>query len=77
MTFDKVKKIIIDTINCDAELITLEADLIKDLAIDSLAVVELSLVIEEELGIVINDEQMAELKTVADIVKLIDAHQQS
>ena len=75
MTFNIVKKIIVDTINCEPEAVTPEADLINDLEIDSLAFVELSMALEEELGIVIDDEKMVGLKTVADFVKLIDTLQ--
>jgi len=75
MTFDKVKEIIVATIKCEADLVTPEANLIDDLGIDSLDIVELNLAIEDALGITIDDDQMAELKTVADIVALVDAQQ--
>ena len=41
MTFEKVKEIIMDTINCSEDKITLEANLKDDLGIDSLDSMEL------------------------------------
>ena len=40
-TFDKVKDIIVDSLSCDEEQVTLEASLKDDLEADSLDAVEL------------------------------------
>lgn len=72
MTFDKVKEIIIETLNCAKDSITLEASLMEDLGADSLDAVELNMALEEAFGISIPDEALAEFKTVEDIVKYID-----
>ena len=69
--FEKVKTIIAETLNCEEDKITLEANLFTDLVADSLDAMELSLAIEENLGVSITDEQMAEIKTVGDIVKIL------
>lgn len=69
--FEKVKTIIAETLNCEEDKITLEANLFTDLGADSLDAMELSLAIEEKLGVSITDEQMAEIKTVGDIVKIL------
>ncbi len=69
--FEKVKTIIAETLNCEEDKITLEANLFTDLGADSLDAMELSLAIEENLGVSITDEQMAEIKTVGDIVKIL------
>ena len=71
--FEKVKTIIAETLNCEEDKITLEANLFTDLGADSLDAMELSLAIEENLGVSITDEQMAEIKTVGDIVKILGA----
>ena len=68
--FEKVKSIIAETLNCEEDKITLEANLFTDLGADSLDAMELSLAIEENLGVSITDEQMAEIKTVGDIVNI-------
>ena len=69
--FEKVKAIIAETLNCEEDKITMEANLFTDLGADSLDAMELSLALEENLGASISDEQMAEIKTVADIVNIL------
>ncbi len=72
-TFEKVQEIIVETFNCDLEEVTLQANLSEDLGADSLDAVELSMAIEEEFSITIDDNNMAEFKTVKDIVSFIDS----
>ena len=71
--FEKVKEVLVDAINVDEEMITLEANLKDDLGIDSLAAVELSLELETEFDVRIEDDELATLVTVADIVKLLES----
>ena len=49
----------------------------EDLDIDSLDLVELSQVVEDEYGIEITDKDMDEIKTVQDVVDFVTARQQS
>lgn len=70
--FEEVKAIIVDTLNCDEAAVTLEANIFEDLGADSLDAMELNLALEEKTGISISDEAMAEIKTVADIVKYLE-----
>ncbi len=74
--FEKVRDIIVDTLNCDAEKVTMEARLAEDLEADSLDAVELNMAIEDETGITIPDEELANLKTVGDIVNYLEAHEE-
>lgn len=73
MTFEKVKEIIVDSLGCDEEKVTLEASLAEDLEADSLDAVELNMAIEEAFEISIPDEELAKFKTVKDIVDYIDS----
>ena len=75
MIFDKVKKIIVDTLSCDEDKVTLEAKLKDDLDADSLDAVELIMSIEEEFDIEIPDEVALSIKTVKDIVDYIEKNQ--
>ena len=75
MEFEKVRDIIVETLGCDAELVTLEASLADDLGADSLASVELVMALEEAAGISIDDADVAGLKTVGDIMSSLKAHQ--
>lgn len=72
MTFEKVKDIIVENLGCDESEVTMEATLMDDLGADSLDAVELSLALEDELGIKIPDEDFENMKTVKDIVDYID-----
>lgn len=56
MIFEKVKGIILDTLSCAEEAITLEATLTEDLGADSLDAVELNMALEEAFEVSIPDE---------------------
>lgn len=72
--FEKVKEIVVDTLSCDAELVTMEAKLADDLGADSLDAVELNMALEDALGVSIPDEEMVNMKTVGDLVTYLEAH---
>lgn len=72
--FEKVKKTIVDTLDCDPASITMEATLSEDLGADSLDAVELNMALEDDLGVAIPDEELANMKTVGDIVTYLEAH---
>lgn len=74
MEFEKVRDIIVETLGCEPEQVTLEASLADDLGADSLAAVELVMALEEASGITIDDADVEGLKTVGDIVKYLEAH---
>ena len=61
--FEQVKNVIVDTLSCDAEAVTMEARLVEDLEADS-------------LGFSIEDEELQNMKTVGDIVRYLEAHQE-
>lgn len=71
--FEDIKKVLIDAINVDEEEIKPEAKLNDDLGIDSLAAVELALELENEFDIRIEDEELAKLETVQDVIDIIEA----
>ena len=73
MNLNEIKTIIAETLGVDEDVVTPEANLIEDLEADSLAIVELQMEIEEKLGVKIEDEKVAELHTVQDILDAIGA----
>ena len=75
MVFSKVKGIIVDSLNCDEEAVTLEANLKEDLEADSLDAVELIMAIEEAFELEIPDEMATKMETVKDIVTYVEANQ--
>lgn len=74
MEFEKIRDIIVETLGCDAEQVTPEASLADDLGADSLASVELMMALEEATGISIDDADVANLKTVNDIITYLNTH---
>ena len=75
ITFESVRNIIVDTLSCDAEDVKLETNLIEDLEADSLEIVELSMALQEQLGIGIEDEDLERIHTVQDILDYIKSKQ--
>ena len=67
-------KIVVDTLSCDEDKVTMEASLTEDLEADSLDAVELNMALEDACGVSIPDEELAKLKTVGDIYNYITAH---
>lgn len=72
--FEKVRDIIVDTLSCDADKVTMEASLADDLGADSLDAVELNMALEDNLSVAISDEELANMKTVGDIVNYLEAN---
>ena len=70
--FEKVKKLLVENLGVAEEKITLESEIIKDLGADSLDVVEMLMSLEEEFNNTVPEEDAVNLKTVGDIVKLIE-----
>ena len=71
MDFEKVKEIIVETLSCDADKVTMEASLADGLQADSLDAVELNMAIEEACGVSIPDEELPNMKTVGDIFNYV------
>ena len=74
MTFEEMRDIIVETLSCDAEDVTMEATLAEDLGADSLAAVELSMALEEAFGVTIEDDDLPNMKTVGDLMAYIESH---
>ena len=70
--FEKLKAIAVNQIGIDEEKVTPESDIIKDLGLDSLDIVDMLMSVEETFGVTIDDGDVAEMKTVADVVKFIE-----
>lgn len=57
----------------DVSTITPDSRIIEDLGADSLDVVELLITLDDEYNIKIADEEIASIKTVGDLIKIIEA----
>ena len=69
---DKVKELISAQLNKPVEEITEDMEVVKDLGADSLDIVEMLMSLEEDFGITISEDDAVNIKTVGDIVKLIE-----
>ena len=76
MEFEKLRDILVETLGCDADKVTPEANMIDDLEADSLDVMELMMALEEAFDVTIDDADVAELKTVGDVANYLTAHMQ-
>jgi acyl carrier protein len=71
---DRVKKIIVDQLGVEEELVNPEASFVDDLGADSLDTVELVMALEEEFGIEIPDEDAEKITRVKEAIEYIEKH---
>lgn len=70
--FEEVAKALSEQLNIPKEKIQPENEIIKDLGADSLDVVELLMTLEDNTGKTIPKDKVTELKTVGDVVELLE-----
>ncbi|MBQ7880496.1 MAG: acyl carrier protein [Clostridia bacterium] len=73
MMQDKIIKMIANKLSKKVEDVTLQSRLIEDLGADSLDIVELLMMLEDEYGITIPDQDAMKLSTIGDIVKFMES----
>lgn len=72
--FDKVKEYILMQLPVSGDKVTMDARLIEDLGADSANLMMLIMDLETEFDLTVEDEVLATIKTVGDIVTYIEAH---
>ena len=70
--FEKLKAIAVNDIGIDADKVKPESDIIMELGLDSLDIVDMLMKVEETFGVTIDDSDVVEMKTVADVVRFIE-----
>ena len=70
-TAERVKKIVVEHLNVDAEKVTDTASFIEDLGADSLDTVELVMAFEEKFGVEIPEDAAEKISTVRDAIEYI------
>lgn len=72
MIFETLKKMIANQTGMDESKITMESDILNELGLDSLDIVELIMSAEEEWDIIVDDDDVASFKHIADVVNYIE-----
>lgn len=70
---DALREIMAARLGLPAEQIVPEARLVEDLGLDSLDAVELAIAVERRFNIEVPEEELTKLKTVADMLALVEA----
>ena len=70
----KVTDILVDKLGVEPEEVKSEADFREDLCGDSLDLVMVVMEIEKDFSISVTDEEADQVKTVADIIGLVEKH---
>lgn len=73
--FEKVKALVADQLDADADSIQENTSITDDLGADSLDIVDLVMAIEDEFSVEIPEDQVENIKTIGDIVKYIEDKQ--
>lgn len=71
--FPEVQRILAKQLRKEQSAITLESKIKDELGADSLDILQLLMRIEDEYGIVIPDEKLANFVAVKDVVEFLDA----
>ena len=70
--FEKVQAILARQLRLDAEKITPQSHIKRDLGADSVDILQLLMKVEDTYGIVIPDEALAGFETVQDVVTFLE-----
>lgn len=73
--FENLKQFMVEEFNVNPEAVTLEAELVGDLGINSLELADLVYLCEEKFNVTIDDEDLHNLNTVGDVVRYLEAAQ--
>jgi acyl carrier protein len=73
--FERIRDVMVKTFGLEEEQVTPVARLVDDLALDSLDWAELIVILERETGQEINDTDVKGIRTVEDVLDLVDRKQ--
>ena len=73
-TLERLKKLLSDVYDgeMDTSGITEDSELVKDIGMKSIAMLDMAMAIEGEFGVNLTNEDLPKMRTVGDIVKMID-----
>ena len=72
MYFEKIAEIIAEKFDIDVNEVKLTTNIFDDLGADSLDIVDMLMMLEDQYNITIPDEIAMEIKTIGDVVNYIE-----
>jgi acyl carrier protein len=72
--FEEIKKILVEEMEVDAELITPDAEFVNDLKLNSLDIADFVVLCEDRFGAEIEEDQIHTILTVQDLCDYIAAN---
>ena len=73
MVYEKIRSSLAEQFETDIEKITRDTDVMSDLGADSLDLIELIMILEEEFAVSVVDESVYEYQTVGEIADFIES----
>ena len=71
--FEEIAKMLAEQLDIPVSKITLQSNIIDDLGADSLDIVGMLMTLEDTTGKTIPDEKVTEIKTVGDLVDVLNS----
>lgn len=71
---DKIRKILCEFVDMEPDQITLDTDIHSDLALNSLELVNFAVEVEDEFDVVIPDKEAMGIRTVGDVIKIVEKY---
>ena len=71
--FEKLRDLLVEELQIDADEITLSAELIGDLGINSIELADLVMLCEDKFDIEIDDADISKFVTVGDVVNYLES----
>ena len=71
-SLEKMREVVVDQLGIDADAITEEATFVDDLGADSLDLLQLMMALESEFDIQIPDEAFENVRSVGDVLDLVE-----
>jgi acyl carrier protein len=69
--FEELKKILVEEFSIDEDKITLEAEFVNDLGINSLELADLVFICEDKFNVVFEEDDLHTFLTVGDVVNYL------
>ena len=70
--FEKIKQLLVDELSVNPDDVTLEAELVSDLGINSIELAEIVMECETQFNITIDDKDLHTFVTVGDVVNYLE-----